>query len=220
MIRTIKSSLHKVIGRKKLKYFEIVTLLSDIQNAINSRPLTYSGDDLNVISPNSFLKLDSGRSLLFGSEARDLGPLSNRRTLLHGLERREELFQQLKDLWYEEYLISLRESGRDLYQDDWSNKISINDIVLIYSPIKPRPLWQIGRVSELILGSDNKTRSVKVVRPDHSEGVYSINLLYPLELSISPVITDEENEKETPAEERRPRRIAAARCLRQLKHCT
>ena len=39
MIRTIKSCMYKVIGRSRIKYFDLLTVLSDIQHAINSRPL-------------------------------------------------------------------------------------------------------------------------------------------------------------------------------------
>ena len=70
MIRTIKASLHKAVGRKQLEYFQLITLLSDIENAINSRPLTYRDNDdhsYSVLTPNSFFKFDTGRSLVFGS---------------------------------------------------------------------------------------------------------------------------------------------------------
>ena len=41
MVKVVKSCLLKSIGRAKLTYFQLLTALSDIQNAINSRPLTY-----------------------------------------------------------------------------------------------------------------------------------------------------------------------------------
>ena len=40
MIRTIKSCLYKTIGRFRINYFHL-KVIYDIQNAINSRPLTY-----------------------------------------------------------------------------------------------------------------------------------------------------------------------------------
>ena len=60
LIRAIKSCLYKIIGRSKIEYFELLTLLSDIQNAINTRPLTYRcsfDSDLQVIIPNCFCAL-------------------------------------------------------------------------------------------------------------------------------------------------------------------
>ena len=59
LIRTVKSCLYESIGRSKLSYFELLTVITDVQNAVNSRPLTYrsSDNDLETITPN-FLKAD------------------------------------------------------------------------------------------------------------------------------------------------------------------
>ena len=59
LIRTIKSCLKKTIGRTKLDYFNLKTVLSDIQVAVNCRPLTYrcaEDNGLEFITPNIFLK--------------------------------------------------------------------------------------------------------------------------------------------------------------------
>ena len=40
MIGVIKSCLYKVVGRSAIGYFKLLTVLSDIENAVNSRPLT------------------------------------------------------------------------------------------------------------------------------------------------------------------------------------
>ena len=60
LIRTVKSCLYKSIGRSRLSNFELLTVISDVQNAVNSRPLTYrsSDNDLETITPNCFLKAD------------------------------------------------------------------------------------------------------------------------------------------------------------------
>ena len=57
-IGTIKGCLKKVIGRHKLDYFKYVTVLSDIQYAVNCRPLAYRCADnssLEVITLMIFL---------------------------------------------------------------------------------------------------------------------------------------------------------------------
>ena len=60
LIHTVKSCLYKSIGRSKLSYFELLTVITDVQNAVNSRPLTYRSSDnaLETITPNFFLKAD------------------------------------------------------------------------------------------------------------------------------------------------------------------
>ena len=67
LIRTIKGCLYKTIGRARLSYFELLTVISDIQSAINSRPLTYRSSecDLEAITPSSFLKFHVNPHLLF-----------------------------------------------------------------------------------------------------------------------------------------------------------
>jgi len=227
-IRTIKNSLHKVVGRKQLDYFQLITLLSDVQHSINSRPLTYASDtDLhNVITPNSFLKFDTGRSLLLSGLAGSELVIPNRAELVRALEKREELFEDCRARWYDEYLLSLREAGRERYQESWDNVIKAGDVVLVETPQKPRHLWQMARVLETLPDNDGVVRCVKLLRADKTEGVHSINLLYPLEISVSPIVDSpddsgisndcSENAGNTVAS-RRPRRAAALRCQETLR---
>ena len=59
MIRTIKSCLYKTIGRSRINYLVLLTVISDIQNAIKSRPLIYrcsSDSNLEIVTPNCFLR--------------------------------------------------------------------------------------------------------------------------------------------------------------------
>ena len=59
MIPILKPCLYKTIGRSRINYFDFLTVISDIQNAINSRALMYRcSSDLNleIITPNYFLR--------------------------------------------------------------------------------------------------------------------------------------------------------------------
>ena len=70
LIRVIKNCIYKSVGRKKLEYFQFCSLLSDVQNAVISRPLTYRDSEpnnLEVVTPNSFLKVGLSRELNFDS---------------------------------------------------------------------------------------------------------------------------------------------------------
>lgn len=44
--RQLKEPLRKVLGKAFLNYTEMMTVLTDIEAIINSRPLTYVGDDI------------------------------------------------------------------------------------------------------------------------------------------------------------------------------
>ena len=101
------------------------------------------------------------------------------------LNIREKLLSKFKKIWYEDYLLSLRETCRNIHQLDFCNKVKLNDIVLIKNPLKPKPYWSLGRIIELFPGSDNNIRSVKLALGNRSEVIHSLKNLYPLELSLT-----------------------------------
>jgi hypothetical protein len=189
LIRTIKNCLYKVVGRSKLSYFDLLTTLSDIQNAINSRPLTYrtSDNELDIITPNHFIKANVNPALVISKDDSSLvwEEDVDRDSLVKSLELREQLFSKFRELWYDQYLLSLREQKKQLYDTDWQNVIKAGDIVLVKMPNKPRPFWLLGRVLQLVMGFDNKVRSVKLKRADGVECHHSLCHLYPLELNVN-----------------------------------
>jgi len=220
LIRVLKSSLHKVVGRKHLDYFKFITLLSDIQESVNSRPLTYADNEGNFITPNDFLKTHPGGTLLLDGDAGADIQVPTREGLVKALEERDHMLSDVMEKWTEQYLLSLRESSRDIYQVEWSEKIAVDDIVLISSPIKTRPHWTMGRVVQLLPGPDGRTRTVRICRPDRSEGVYAISLLYPLELTASPVCVDDgllDSDENNQAAAVRPKRAAALKCIDKMR---
>ena len=189
LIRTVKSCLHKSVGQSKLSYFELQTVIPDVQNAVNSRPLTYrsSDNDLVTITPNCFMKADPNCNTI---SRFDEDPIwerdpTSRDTFLDALFSRDELLSHFKELWYNSYLLSLRETCRDLHQISWNDKISVDDIVLVKLLNKSCPFWVLGLVLELIRGHNDKARSVKLKRVDGVVAHHSINHLYPLELSLT-----------------------------------
>ena len=247
LIRVLKSCLFKTVGRAKLTYFELLTSLSNIQNVINSRPLTYrsSENDLDVISPNSFLQLQGNHNLILRSPTQNdyLWNQSppGQKDLDHILDLQEETFDKFKQLWFDSYLLGLREHSRNMYQSDWINRIAVGDVVLVKMPNKPRPFWLLGRVLEVFLGHDNKIRSVLLYRADGTTCHHSICHLYPMELSLThhyveqnnqnniegntsdvAALEDEDsanntNENVDPVSDFRPPRRAAVECQKRIR---
>ena len=221
LIRIVKTCIHKVVGRKRYDYFQFVTLLTDIEMSINSRPLTYRDESLDALTPNHFLKFDSGRALQLDALAGSQLAIPRRSELVSSIERREDFAEKFRVLFYEEYLLALKSLGQDLYLRGWENKVKQGDIVLISSPSKSRPYWDMGRVTEIIPSSDGRTRFVKVIKADRDVGTHPIKHLYPLEISIEEEV--EMNRLETPSESKdenvpsRPSRVAKERCKELLK---
>ena len=102
----VKCCLYKLVGRQKLCYFERLSVLSDIQNTVNSRPLTYPYSGyaaLDVISPNTFI-CPRYRSAVFINSGQSFfeGTPPFRCNLLNYLERRDLFLQRCRNLWHEE----------------------------------------------------------------------------------------------------------------------
>ena len=101
MIRVIKSCLYKVVGRSTLGYYKLLTILSNVQNAVNSRPLTYRCSDdngLEVITPNCFIRPYVSDRLLFNSNDESMltsGPPS-RDKLVESLASRDRILEQFR----------------------------------------------------------------------------------------------------------------------------
>ena len=193
-IRTIKSCLMKTLGRIKPEYFRLVTILSDIQHAINSRPLTYrcaENFSLEVITPNCFLKPNANSSMILKDLEDNISVPPSRSAILKSIDLRDRMLDEFKDIWYKEYLIGLRDLHRNLHEKSFVNKVRVDEIVLVKNPAHKRHHWKLGRVLELIYGSDNKVRAVKLLRGDVNYRnsprveVHSISHLFPLELSLT-----------------------------------
>jgi hypothetical protein len=188
MIRVVKNCFYKVVGKHRLEYFEMLTLFSQIKNVINNRPLTYRSEagELEILTPNSFLKLYTNTSLILRpKENENWGEESNRNSLTNTLKHQEALYDNFRRMWYEDYLLSLREQSRNLHQSDWVNRIRVGDVVLIRHPSRSRPFWDIGRITSLIFGEDGIVRSVNLKQGDGKLYLHSLKNLFPLELSLT-----------------------------------
>ena len=198
-IKTIKDCLRKAIGRLKLDYFKFVTVLSDIQFAVNCRPLTYrcaDNHDLEVITPINFLNPYGCNTLLLKNPSAEYPRNKSGQDLAASLDLRDKLLDDFRNIWQREYLLSLRESYKDLRQEEFCDKIKVGDIILVKNIqpqfIKKRQYWSLARVLSLIKGHDGKVRSASVLKGSaeyekckREPEVHPISHLYPLELSLT-----------------------------------
>ncbi|KAF0305677.1 hypothetical protein FJT64_022742 [Amphibalanus amphitrite] len=168
-VKTIKQCLHKTVGRAKLTYYELITHLAAIQDIVNGRPITYVNSQLEEIeplTPNKILKVHSNPRLrLICEDDRDdplwtSTPDDVHRQMNNTLQEQQRLQDRYTKMWYSDYLLSLRETSRDVFQSEWIDKISVGDIVLIDTRDRPRVYWQMGRVLQLIHSNDGRVRQV------------------------------------------------------------
>ena len=92
--------------------------------------------------------------------------------------------------------MSLRHSYRDLRQENFFDKIKIDDIVLIRNIqpefIKRRHYWSLARVLDVIKGHDGCIRSASVLKGSadylnkkREPEIHPVKHLYPVELSLT-----------------------------------
>jgi len=188
MVGLTKGLLRRILGRASLELEELSTVLCDVEQIINSRPLTYlseSPEDLIALSPSLFLIEAKGNGVA------DLDQIDSE-TLNRRVQYRQSLREALRERFRSEYL------GMLVHRCDKKKalKIDIDDIVLVGDDNKKRVDWKLGRVLELFPGRDGVERVARV-KTATGEILRPVQRLYPLEMSQEDSISDLTREVES-----------------------
>lgn len=164
LVRTVKSNIAEVIPVHRKPNDELLlTALLEIENIINSRPMTELPIDDNAedLTPNHFLLGSSGGVKPFG-EYND-----EKSVLAKNWRKSEQIANHFWRRWVQEYLPTLTRRTK------WFNAvkpISIGDVVIIIDKDMPRNAWKKGIVENVNVGANGQVRSA-VVRT--SSGLYT-----------------------------------------------
>ncbi|GFU64620.1 DUF5641 domain-containing protein [Trichonephila clavipes] len=173
------SSKHPILlpakRNSKFSYEELLTLITQIEAILNSRPLTPLSsdvDDLEVLTPAHFL---IGRPITAIVEPSLLQCESNR---LNVWQRITKSVQTIWKRWSLSYLNSLQQRKKWIVNKE---NLKLGDMVLIREENLPPCKWLLGRVVKIYMGKDKKVRVVDIKT---GKGIYkrSIN-----RLSILPI---------------------------------
>ena len=177
LIGLLKRLLKKTMRAATLTYEELETVLVQVEGVMNSRPLTYVGDDIaESLTP---MHLSLGRSL------RSIAPADANDNLDKvKCGRRYRYLQTLVNQFWlrfkQEYLTQLRE--RETVRQGSPPNMSVGDVVLIKEAKMPRCSWRLARITRLIATADGVNRGASLRLANGSTLNRPINLLYPLEL--------------------------------------
>ena len=155
-IRTVRKVLGGLTSEQVLGEESLLTLMCQVENIVNSRPLTQVSSDPNdnePLTPNHLLLLRHGTHL-------PIGVFCEKDQYVR---KRWRQVQYLSDIfwkrWLKEYLVNLQlRSKWHLDQYD----LKVNDLVLVMNENLPRNVWPMGRVTEVHKGTDGRVRSVTV----------------------------------------------------------
>lgn len=195
LIKIVKESFTRSIGKKRLTTDEFQTVVCEIEALLNSRPLSYVCSDevssfsgptlrpIDLIMPQSFL----GCHLKLTSTDDEYTPPdeenSSRQTAVRQLLRSVRVVDDFWKRWHQEYLTTLRDnsSSSDPLQSTRSSSIvpQRGSIVLVVdeSGNTPRSQWHMAKILSLTDTSATlKSHAGRTIeRP--------LNLLIPLEIN-------------------------------------
>ena len=211
LIRSVKRCLIKTIGRAMLNYDELHTILVEIEGVINTRPLTYVYDDNEGVSyPLTPSHLVNGRNLNRLPNNAYFEICNTYESLSKRAKYNCRLLNSFTSVWKNEYLLGLLEAYRPKGKDNPSQNpnINVNDIVIIRNEQVKRAFWSIGRVIELLNGSDGSTRAARIeVSTGKGKRILqrSLKHLVPLEICSqgsqrSQLVSPEYSQDQTPTQ--------------------
>uniref|UniRef100_A0A1I7W3F3 Integrase catalytic domain-containing protein n=1 Tax=Loa loa TaxID=7209 RepID=A0A1I7W3F3_LOALO len=203
LIGLTKRALRRAIGRKLLKEGELITLIAEIEEILNTRPLTYVGfEDYNIIRPIDFILPTASLDIPIDTEQdRDeYIPYipKTRDKLTDYWTNTLKILDVFWKLWRDEYLTRLRERMR---REVFANKMVVlrtpreNDIVLLSESEVPRGTWKLAKIIKLHSDRRSITRSATVQMPNGRQLDRAISMLCPMEIE-SPNDTQGKTEEE------------------------
>jgi len=168
LVGLTKRALRKTIGTKCLSQIQLITVLTEVEAVVYSRPLVYVEDDIDssvTLTPMNFLSVHSLHvipDLTNDSDPEvDYTNKSSSEQLLELWKCGEKHLNQFRKIWRNEYLLSLREKHQGYLKGPHSTVAAtpkVGDVVLIKEDL-PRGKWRVGCVCELITSRDNMIRS-------------------------------------------------------------
>ena len=176
MVRSVKTTMKVIINDQAVSDYVLLTIFTEIEALVNSRPLTHVSDDINdleSLTPSHFL---------IGRPNKNLQPClvyDKEVTFKQRWRQVQAITNQFWGRWIREYLPTLTTRNK------WyltTNKPAIGDLVLLIDEQPTRGKWPLARITKLKTSNDGITRSVEI-RTAGGNYVRPIRKLAPLELS-------------------------------------
>ena len=197
----------EMVGQASLTHDELLTAVTEIESIINSRPLSYlsAGDTEEPLTPSHLLigsrvlNLPDNLSHMCDPGDEDYEIDSTR--LTRRMKHLSNTLNHFWKRWRSEYLAELRESHKHLLGKSRGHpQVSVGDMVIVHDDSLPRSFWKLGRVCDLIVGRDGRTRGATVTVAGKDRRLTTLNrplqLLYPLEIDQPPTSTRTTRETE------------------------
>ncbi|UYV80772.1 hypothetical protein LAZ67_19001683 [Cordylochernes scorpioides] len=167
-----KKLLRRLLGKRVVKYEEMVTILENCERVINARPLTYiaeDNDDLVPLTPEMFLREPRTEGEIDLNEFRcNFGK---------SYEKRKRLLKKFRKRFRSEYL------GLLVHHDNRKKQrqLKVGDIVLVEVENRKKINWPMGKITKVFPRTDNVRRLVEV-KTKSGFMMRAVQRLFPLEV--------------------------------------
>ncbi|XP_054711436.1 uncharacterized protein LOC129221026 [Uloborus diversus] len=161
-VKSFKFHLKRVTGSQHLTLEEFITILSEIEGVLNSRPLipmSTEMDNFEILTPGHFL---IGRPITNLSEPQLIDVKEN---TLSKWQRITKFSQRIWKLWKRDYLTHLQQRNKWRFS---KNDVKTVTLFLIREENLPSTKWCVGRIIETNIGRDNRVRVIKLCLPSGS----------------------------------------------------
>ena len=139
-VKSVKYHLHRTMSNECLTFEEVVTLLTQIEACLNSRPITAQSNDPNDERPLTPAHFLIGDSIILPIEQDNTEVPMNK---LQRWSRVQSMVQSFWKRWSNDYITALQQRNK------WHNQgpiINIDDFVIVKESNAPPSHWSIGRV--------------------------------------------------------------------------
>ena len=141
LVKSVKTSLRKCLGASSLSRSELETILHEIEACLNSRPLTFVGDEIDAevpLTPAHFLDCQPVGVQLPPAKEHTVKPsdLAVRRKL------RNELLDYFWEMWSTDYIRNLPVCRGATAR----GQLTEGSMVLVRDDGHPRLQWPVGMV--------------------------------------------------------------------------
>ena len=148
LIKCTKRCLKKMLGRARVTYDELLTLVVEVEAILNSRPLTYMyPDDVEeALTPSHLLTGSRLLSIPDDHVAEEIDDEDEHNALTRRERYLAKLLGHFWKRWQKEYLLNLRESHNLAVKKNKLPRICVGDVVSVEDEDRklPRSQWRLG----------------------------------------------------------------------------
>ncbi|GFV88909.1 integrase catalytic domain-containing protein [Trichonephila clavipes] len=159
-VKSFKFHFKREAGNSRFTYEEFLTIMTQIEGILNSRPLTPLSTDIDDLSVLTSAHVLIGRPITSISEPNIIHIETNR---LNIYQRLTKIVQSIWKRWSNNYLSNLQQRSKWKFEKD---NARVGDLVLIKEDNLAVNKWLIGRLIEVFPGKDNRIR-VLTIKTQH-----------------------------------------------------